>query len=403
MPLLVNDERGVPQAAIARAAAAPPPKAAAKPKSRPAHPALAQAAAKYTGAFSGALNELDAASQRNRDVAARRQADNAKYQAYVLGQQGSIAAAGQAADDKAIQQSGMVQAATAGFTGAIGKGMQSARAAQGIGGGVPLQQLAGPADDATRLQGVLGAGTQQLADRANTNRGKAGFLAAAAQAALLANQRAIAGDEFQNESSIRRDKVDVLNQRTQSKITDRRQAASDAAAAQAAQAAAASDAADRASRESIAAASIGSRENIASANRANARTLANIRAKDAGGKTTAAGRAARVKANAQIRSSIETAAADARYAIGSTTAATGADGKTLYADKDGKVPQTRTRTQKEVRASLRAKYKDNDVANAAMDLAVLGRISPANKARLKRRHITVPKSWLNGTPPDMWG
>lgn len=219
---------------------------------QPKKAALAAAAGKYKGVLSGALNQIDDASQRNRDVAARRTADNAKYNAYVLGKQGALAQAGQSADDKALAQSLAVQAATNSFTGGVGKGLQSQRAAQGVSGPVPWQQLAAPAGQAVKSQQQLGAGSQQLADRANTNRGKAGFLAAAAQATMAANERGIAGDAYKNESELRREKVGLLSQRDA--ILAQQKAAEEAARAEIvkAQIAAQESAADRASRENIA-------------------------------------------------------------------------------------------------------------------------------------------------------
>jgi hypothetical protein len=102
--------------------------------------------------------------------------------------------------------------------------------------------------------------------------------------------------------------------------------------------------------------------------------------------TGSAATARKVAANTKTRSLITTAKADAAYL------------KTQQIpirDKDGKpTGHTRSLTEAEIRAGLRKKYKDADVANAAMDLALLGHISPENQRRLKARGIGVPKAWL---------
>jgi hypothetical protein len=100
-------------------------------------------------------------------------------------------------------------------------------------------------------------------------------------------------------------------------------------------------------------------------------------------------------ANTKTRTTITTAKADAAYLKTQKIPVRGPDGKPEVG-KDGKTPTGRTRalTEAEIRASLRKKYKDADVANAAMDLALLGHISPENQRRLKARGIGVPKAWL---------
>jgi hypothetical protein len=246
------------------------PKAAAKaPARKPAaHAAVKAAAKRYTGPLADSLNELSDAEQRAHDVAARRQDDAKAYASFVMGQQGAIQGAAVAADQRALQQTVGLQAAGA-ASNAQGLGaLERARAAQGIAGPVPSQQLAGVIDAQTRGNDLSAASSQNLADTANSNQGKAGFLKAAAQAALMANQRGIAGDEFNQTSAIRREKVGVLSQRDQMAA----QASSDAAKIAADQAIAEarlnSDAQDRASRENIADAGLQTRSDIAAAGRA---------------------------------------------------------------------------------------------------------------------------------------
>lgn len=113
----------------------------------------------------------------------------------------------------------------------------------------------------------------------------------------------------------------------------------------------------------------------------------------AGGKT-AASKARQVAANDKIRVNITTAKADAAHLRQQAVPVRTPDGK-VEVDKDGK-PTNRTRklTEAEIRAGLRKKYKDADVANAAMDLALLGHVSPENQRRLRARGIGVPKAWL---------
>lgn len=249
----------------------------------PAAPALADAAKRFTGAYSGSLNNISDAEQRVRDVAARRTADADKYQAYVLGKQGSIAAAAGQADDKALAQTQGVARAALGGTLALQAGLQTQRDVQGgagVAGGplqgragtgaglgvgpgaggqpqstegrVPAQQLTGLVDSGTRAQMLLSGLAQQSADKANTNRGKAGFLAAAAQDSMMANKRAIAGQEFEQLDILGREKTGVLNARTENAQANSRAKQAAAASIAEAQIRASEQAADRASRESIA-------------------------------------------------------------------------------------------------------------------------------------------------------
>lgn len=229
---------------------------APKTASPAAHAPAAQAAVKkYQGAYSGALNNLSEQQQRVRDVEARRQRDADQYAAFVMGAQGNIAAAAQRADQQNLAQTVAVQGNTLGRQLMLQKGLQSQRAAAGGDGLVPNQQFSGLVDDQQRTQALLGAVSQQASDTANTNRGKAGFLQAAAQAGLMANKRAIAGDAFNQESEIANQKTGILTQRTESIKNDKRAAAQ----AEATAAAAAQDHADRmASLENAAAIAQGS-------------------------------------------------------------------------------------------------------------------------------------------------
>lgn len=117
--------------------------------------------------------------------------------------------------------------------------------------------------------------------------------------------------------------------------------------------------------------------------------------------TTGPGSAAydrKVAANNKVRATIETARADAENIIGKQVAVLGVDGKPEV-DTDGK-PTNRTRpvTREEARANLRKRYKDADVANAAIELAQDGYVHPVTAQRLRSRGIGVPKAWL--TPPQ---
>ena len=219
----------------------------------------AQKAARNTGAYAAPLANLDQAEQAARDAGARRQSDNKAYAAWVIGQQGKLAAIGQSNDQRAAQQTAAVQAATLQGNAGLGRGMQAAREAQGIKGTVPSQQIAGLADDAARQNLILGAATQRSVDRSNTNAGKAGFVSAAALANMNAQSRAIAGDEFNQTQAIRREKTGLLADEANMTMQQRAaEAAAQADIAKAEIAAAARDA-DRASRESIAGAQIDAR------------------------------------------------------------------------------------------------------------------------------------------------
>ena len=251
------------KAVAAKKSAAP--KTSSTSASAPA--AAGQAAVqKYTGAYSGALNNVSDQEQRARDVATRRQADAQAYSAYVMGSQGKIAAAAQAADQQNVANNVAVQGATmgsqlklqqqlqsqrdveggAGVGGAPGSpnynaGRSGAGSGLGVGPGaggqvvstagpIPSQQLQGLVSDQQLTQGLLGAGAARQAAQANTNQGKAGFLQAAALANLTANQRAIAGDAFNQQTQLGAQKTDLLARRTDSNKADKRAAAATAAA-----------------------------------------------------------------------------------------------------------------------------------------------------------------------------
>lgn len=239
-------------------AANPAIKAAAAHKVAPHHAAPAPAAPRrapiehYTGLMAAPLNELSQSEARVRDVTARRAQDAVAYNAYVLGQQAKLAGAAQASDQAAVRQIGGAQAMAAGANLGAMQRMIDTRKAQGFGGGVPAQQLAGLRDDSVRTNMLMAAGTRDAAEVAQQNQGKAGFLAAAAMAGHQAAVARIAGEGADQEAGIRREKVGLLGQREQ--MAADIQAAQEQAAAdvQKAQIAAAAREADRASRESIA-------------------------------------------------------------------------------------------------------------------------------------------------------
>jgi hypothetical protein len=108
------------------------------------------------------------------------------------------------------------------------------------------------------------------------------------------------------------------------------------------------------------------------------------------GKTSTAAHGRQVAANTKTRSQITTASSDARYLRTQVIPVRDAQGKAT-----GK---TRKLKEPEIRAALRKKYKDADIANAAMDLALLGHVSPENQRRLRARGIGVPKKWLPKGP-----
>lgn len=224
-----------------------------------------QAVPRFTGIMAAPLNELSAAEQRARDVGARRQADAKQYAAYVMGQQGSIQAAAVKQDQAAARAHQGIQTGTNAANMQLQSAMQAQRAAQGLDGPAPAQQLAGMVDVSQRTNTILGGMGQHLNTRADANKGRASFLREAARANLLANQRAIAGDEFNQVSDIRREKVGLLGQKEQIISAERQAAAQAAADVQEAQIAAEQKAADRASREAIAQGATGTRLAIAQA------------------------------------------------------------------------------------------------------------------------------------------
>lgn len=115
------------------------------------------------------------------------------------------------------------------------------------------------------------------------------------------------------------------------------------------------------------------------------------RAAKAGGAT-----AQQKKDAAKIRNNINTAAADARTLRGANVD---------IEDPKTRKPTGKTRkmTESEIRAQLRKRYKDADIANAAMDLAIKGYVSAENQRRLKDRGIKLPASWLPKRKPKAKG
>lgn len=205
----------------------------------------------YRGAYSAGLNNLSGLEQREHDVAARRQADAKQYAAYVLGKQGSIAAAAHQQDQKALLTQTGIQQIGAKSGLALQDTLQKQRAAQGIEGAVPAQQLVAPVDSQQRNNAILTAIMGRTADQMNTNQGKAGFLAAAAQAGMQANQRAIAGQEFENVSKIQGQKTELLARKTDQALESKRAQQAAAADMYGADLAARSADADRSSRVGI--------------------------------------------------------------------------------------------------------------------------------------------------------
>jgi hypothetical protein len=101
----------------------------------------------------------------------------------------------------------------------------------------------------------------------------------------------------------------------------------------------------------------------------------------------------------KLRNSIDTAAADARTGLGAIVPVIDpATGKPETGGDNKPTGRTRKATQAEIRATLRKKYKDRDIANAAMDLAVKGYVDVVNEKRLKARGIKIPRSWLAKRP-----
>ncbi len=244
----------------ARSQVSPAPSASPRRASAPPA-AIADAARQYTGAFSGALNNLSEQQQRVADVASRRRADAERYAAYVMGQQGTVAAAAAKADQDALQNIQNVQGAAAANIQALEARQAAQNEAQGV--GAPTAQMrAGLADDANRTQMLLGAAGTRQATLGNANVGRAQFLTAAAQANMLAHQRAISGDEFDQQSALGREKTGVLVTKTQESLASKRAQQAAAADVQQAMIDAESDAADRASREGIASAGLSTRERI---------------------------------------------------------------------------------------------------------------------------------------------
>ncbi len=238
----------------------------ARPRSQPG--AVASAARQYTGAFSGALNNLSEQEQRVADVANRRRADTERYSAYVMGQQGTIAAAAAQADQQALKNVQSVQGAAHANIQSLQTQQAAQNEAQGV--GAPTAQMrAGLVDDANRTQMMLGAAGTRQATVGNANVGRAQFLQAAALANMNAHKRAISGEEFEQQSAIGREKTGVLTMKTQESLASKRAQQAAAAEIESARIDADTDAENRASRERIAGANISSRERLTEAQIAN--------------------------------------------------------------------------------------------------------------------------------------
>ncbi len=114
---------------------------------------------------------------------------------------------------------------------------------------------------------------------------------------------------------------------------------------------------------------------------------------NAGGKGSAAAKKTSDKATTSIR----TAAADIQGVRGKPQPKRDPLGKPLPAPTDPKTglptgapAPTYIPTDQQIRTEIRRKYKDVDIANAAMDLALNGYISPTNVRRLRERGVAVP-------------
>jgi hypothetical protein len=111
----------------------------------------------------------------------------------------------------------------------------------------------------------------------------------------------------------------------------------------------------------------------------------------------------KVVANTKTRSQINTATSDAKYLRGQKIAILGPDGKP-ETGKDGKpTGRKRALTREEIRANLRKRYKDADVADAAIELAELGHVQSRTRDKLRKRGIGVPKAWLPKTAKPTGG
>lgn len=105
-----------------------------------------------------------------------------------------------------------------------------------------------------------------------------------------------------------------------------------------------------------------------------------------------------VERNDSFRLSVLTGADDAKSWLKRPALVKTPDGKPELDGEGNPTQRTRKRTEAEVREALRNKYKDRDLANAAMDMAINGYISPENERRLKARGIGVPREWMRNRP-----
>jgi hypothetical protein len=238
------------------------------------------------------------------------------------------------------------------------------------------RQLVGAGQKLTALQGE--------AQRARNTETQAGDLARAKGQFAVATKSKL--QDAQRQAELENAAFGLKTQTEQDRVTIAAQTAADRKAARAA------TSRNAAANRQI---SAGRASETARHNQAT-ETIAASRAKGKGGLTPAQV-AARQKAGQKTRSQIDTAAADAKTLRGTKVPVTTPDGKVEM--KDNKPTQrTRKLAESEIRAQLRKKYKDRDIANAAMDLAINGYVSPVNQRRLKARHIPVPKEWLAKRP-----
>jgi hypothetical protein len=321
--------------------------------------------------------------------AQNQQAINAQANAANVALQAGIGQVGQAQTAQTQQNSN--QSAALSGTQATNFGPEQAQAqavraqmAQGLGS---LQVATGAANAryADALAGPV-VGAQRLSALQRTGQD---FQKILGQGQQLAREKGAYGEEYKS-GRVADEFKNVLAQQTLGLDTAKAQAQTQAAASQRSETRRAHKASEAVAQGNLGVAK--SRVQLAAEKDALQRKNRTGPYAPGGSKSTAA-HDRKVQANTKTRSSIQTASSDARYLKTQKIPVRGPDGKPE--EKDGK-PTGRTRklTETEIRAALRKRYKDADVANAAMDLAILGHVSPENQRRLKAKGIGVPKEWL---------
>ncbi len=376
--------------------AAPKVPAPKRPGAAPKAPVAAtatRAAAVATGVYADAFNSLSAEEAGVRDVEGRRLRDNQAYQAWLNANNEKAAATMRGADATAAATQGAIQTATAGAQAQGQQALSALRSERDAKGGsvtapaagMERQRLAG--DDAL-VQNLLGASRSRSAITAQSSQQKQGFLAAATAATGAADAARIRGESGKALTDIAGRRTDLSVRRDD---TIAAQAAAEAQA-QADMAKASADSAYRqqalATRVAIADATLGQRASDNAATRAlrASEGKANRRAaltKSRTGKTDPLETANR-KAAAETARDIPNAISDARADL--TTPRPVIDIKTGKPKTDGAKAKP---TVAQVRAGMRGKYKDRDVANAAIDMATVGAVNPVTIRRLKARGVDV--------------